>query len=145
MLIYLDTCAIQRPLDDMSDLRVRTEAEAILGIIAAVEAGSLALVNSRGLLFETERVSDPTRLRFAREVLGLATVKVPDGEAVRALASRYEATGIKPLDAAHLASAVAVGADVFCTTDRALLRMGKRANTNGSLVADPLALLDLLP
>jgi hypothetical protein len=33
MLIYLDTCSIQRPFDDQSQLRVAMESEAVLRAI----------------------------------------------------------------------------------------------------------------
>ena len=33
MRIYLDTCSLQRPLDDRSQLRIRQEAEAILYVL----------------------------------------------------------------------------------------------------------------
>ena len=31
MLVYFDTCAIQRPLDDPAQIRVRLEADAVVG------------------------------------------------------------------------------------------------------------------
>jgi len=37
MTVYLDTCSIQRPFDDQSQLRVAMESEAVLRAIQLVE------------------------------------------------------------------------------------------------------------
>ena len=46
MRLYLDICAIQRPLDDQTQLRVRSEAEAVLGLLALCEDATLELAAS---------------------------------------------------------------------------------------------------
>jgi hypothetical protein len=38
MKIHLDTCSIQRPLDNKTQVRIILEAEAILGIIGLCDA-----------------------------------------------------------------------------------------------------------
>ncbi|MBI3153485.1 MAG: hypothetical protein HYZ21_15235 [Chloroflexi bacterium] len=53
--IYLDTCCIQRPLDNKSQLRIVLEAEAVLGILSLVEANKVDLIASEILSFETNR------------------------------------------------------------------------------------------
>jgi hypothetical protein len=52
MLVYLDNCSIQRPLDDRTHLRIAVEAECVLGILALAESQTLQLVSSEALLFE---------------------------------------------------------------------------------------------
>jgi hypothetical protein len=37
--VYLDMCSIQRPLDSPDDVRVATEAQAVLGVLRLCEAG----------------------------------------------------------------------------------------------------------
>jgi len=63
MRIYLDMCSIQRPMDDHAQLRVRLEAEAVLGILALCDAGEAELLDSDALRFEAER--NPYRIRSA--------------------------------------------------------------------------------
>ena len=46
MKIYLDNCAIQRPLDDKSNLRNRIESEAVMGLIELFEQKKIEIVNS---------------------------------------------------------------------------------------------------
>ena len=145
MRVYLDTCAIQRPLDDLSHLRVRVEAEAVLAVVTAAEGGSVELVASDVLRFETENNPLPHRRDFARRVLALATSDASTNPAVSDRAAGYrDGDGLKPLDAVHLASAVEANADLFCTADDALLRDGRRANTAATRVVSPLELIAAL-
>lgn len=141
MIVYLDTCAVQRPLDDRSQLRVRIEADILLAIIAAAEGDELELASSDVLRFETENNPIPARRDFARSVLALAKVDIASTPEVADRARRYEQEGIKPLDAVHLASAVAVDADFFCTVDDSLLRKAQTANTGATRVVSPLELI----
>ena len=144
MRVCLDTCAVQRPLDDLAQLRVRVEAEVTLAIVTAAEAVGVELAASDVLRFEIGNNPFVHRRDFARRVLGLATADTATTPAVASRAAGYERAGIKPLDAVHLASAVEVEADFFCTTDDALLRKGKRQNTGGTRVVSPLELIAAL-
>ena len=72
MLIYLDMCSLQRPLDDKVQLRVLVETEAVLGIIALCESGQAVLVSSAALEYETGRNSNPVRKAHALGILGKA-------------------------------------------------------------------------
>ena len=141
MLLYLDTCAVQRPLDDPSQLRMRVEADIVLAVIAAVEANELELVSSDVLRFETENNPLPTRRDFARRVLALATVDTASTPEVAKRARGYEQAGIKPLDAVHLASAVAAGAELFCTVDDEFLRKARAVNTGATRVVSLVELI----
>jgi len=134
MQIYLDVCTIQRPLDDGTQLRIRIEAEAVLGIIAFCESGRGALIDSDALRFETSRNAHPVRRSYTEEVLAGATRFAPSTAAVEQLAEKYVALGIKALDALHLASAIEAGADYFCTCDDKLLRRARIVDTGATRV-----------
>ena len=139
-LVYLDTCAVQRPLDDRAQFRVRSEADAITAVLAAVEGGSAELMTSTALRVEFGRVRNRSRSDFAAATLVLASRDVRASQAVRALARMYGRGGVKPFDALHLASAVEGGADYFCSTDDRLLKKAAAANTRDTRVVDPLEL-----
>jgi len=141
MLIYLDTCAVQRPLDDPSQLRIRVEADILLAIVGAAESNELDLASSDVLRFETENNPIPARRDFARRVLALATADTATTPEVAEWAKRYEQAGMKPLDAVHLASAVAVEADFFCTVDDSFLSKARTANTGPTRVVSPVELM----
>ena len=141
MRVYFDICAIQRPLDDLAQLRVRLEAEAIVNLIALCESGPLELVVSAAHEIETRQNLYPDRRDHARSVLALAKHRVPTEAEVAERAATYAEGGLKRLDALHLAAAVTTGAAFFCTTDDRLLRRGREMDTNGTTVVSPLELV----
>lgn len=143
-LIYFDNCALQRPLDDRIQLRVRLEAEAITAVLAAVEAGGVELATSAALRAEISRAAQRNRRDFAAGVLALATKEAPPSEDMKARIQTYRDAGLKPFDALHLASAVTMSADYFCTTDDRLLRKAQKANTEATHVVTPLELAEVL-
>jgi predicted nucleic acid-binding protein len=125
--VYLDTCSLNRPLDDKAQMRVALEAEAVLGVLARVEEGAVALVASDVLTLETQRSSQPERKAFVEAVLEGATDFVALKDVVRARGQELEKRGFRAFDALHLASAEASGADFFCTCDdRVLKKAGKQ-------------------
>lgn len=144
MLVYLDTCSIQRPFDDQSQSRIAFESEAVLRLIQRVEQGDIDLVASEALLFETEQNPHPRRRRFALATLGLARHLVSVSPEIEERARAYNQAGARPLDALHLASAVESEADVFCTTDDQLLHFGRRVQTNNTVVLNPVELIERL-
>lgn len=141
MRVYLDLCAIQRPLDDQAQLRVRTEAEAVLSILALCEAGALTLITSGAHVVENARCPHPDRRVYVDDVLALSSHYVQGDTNGFRRAGHYEASGVKRLDALHLASAVEAEADFFCTTDDHLLRRGRAVNTAATSVVSPLELV----
>lgn len=122
MRIYLDTCSLQRPLDTRTQLRIILEAEAVLGVLAMCEAGTADLVSSEALTFETRRSPNPARRAYASAALSKAKVFAEIGDEAQRRAKELSATGLRPLDALHLALAEQAQADCFCTCDDRLLR-----------------------
>jgi len=134
-------CSIQRPLDSQDDVRVATEAQAVLGVLRLCESGQVTLVGSDALLFELAKNPHPVRRDYAAAVLSKAGAFTATDQHVEARARRFEATGMKPLDALHLASAVEAEADFFCTCDDRLLRRTREAETGRTRVVSPLELV----
>ena len=126
MKIYLDLCAIQRPLDTPDHVRIVLESEAVLGIIAFCDKGQIELLSSEALLYEGEQSSLPTRKEHTLAILEKAKsiINVAKKETLRA--EKIMSFGLKPLDALHLALAETGKADYFCTCDDKLLRNAKR-------------------
>jgi|SRR5690606_15894312 len=137
LLVYLDNCALQRPLDDRTQFRVRIEAEAVEAVLREVERGAVDLLSSDVLVAESRGATDPTRQDFAAETAALAASSVRLTSAVEARARPFREAGMKALDALHLASAVEGNADYFCTTDDRFLKKAKAANTSSVRVVTP--------
>jgi predicted nucleic acid-binding protein len=142
MKVYLDTCSLQRPLDSKTQIRIILEAEAVLGILSLCESGEVDLVSSEVLLFEAERNPNTTRRRYALEVLSRAAQFVMLDEGIEARARELEASGIKPLDALHLASAEQAEADYLCTCDDRFLRRANEGRGSQVRVVSPVELVE---
>ena len=140
MSIYLDTCCLQRPLDDQRQPRIRVETEAVLAILAMVQAGEATMVTSDALEYEIGRIPDESRRHAALELLSLAGEQLTITEAVEHKAETLERKGIHAMDALHLALASEYRIHRFTTTDDALLRKARRAE----LQCIPLSVFELL-
>ena len=125
MRIYLDSCCLQRPFDDQTQPRIRVETEAVLAILASIQAGELSMLTSEALEYETSRVPDEVRRNEVMAVLALAGERFELNDEIVALAEVYERSGVQAMDAVHLAVASIARADYFATCDDKLLRMSK--------------------
>ena len=142
MLIYLDNCALQRPFDDRTQYRIRVEAEAALVLVQLVENGGLDLLSSDALVYEISKTPDPLRRDFALAVLDQATLFVEASSEVVARADKFVQTGVPPLDALHVASAVEGRAEYFCTSDDRLLRRTRRLELEDTEAVSLLRLIE---
>jgi predicted nucleic acid-binding protein len=141
MKFYLDTCCLNRPLDDKSQVLVAIEAEAVLALLTLCESGIATLLSSDVIRFEVDRTPNPQRRTFVSETLALAATTISLTAEIDGRARDLAAQGFSALDALHLASAEAGGADYFCTCD---VRLVKNARSHGDLsvaVRTPLELV----
>ena len=134
-------CSIQRPLDTKTHPRIAVEAEAILGVLTLCKVGQVELMTSDTLVFEMERNPHPVRKMYAIEVLAKARGVSSTDNQVETRARTFQAEGIKPIDALHLASAVEAKADYFCTCDDRFLKRAKAVDTGQTKVVSPLELI----
>jgi predicted nucleic acid-binding protein len=125
--IYLNTSALNRPFDDLSVAKVRIEAEAVLLLVAEIEAGRAELVSSEYLLFEVTQTPDADRARRVMTLVRLSKTLVNASPAVVSRAHGLERLGLRGLDALHIASAEVATADLLITTDDRMLRRARRA------------------
>ena len=141
MRVYLDCCSLQRPFDDRSQPRIAVEAEAVLVILSLCESGHLKLLSSKALLFEISRIPDQARKDNALAILSMAAEAVTLTPGIEALSGKLGASGLKPLDALHLASASITRADYFCTCDDKILRKAKSLEGLDTKVVSPAELI----
>jgi predicted nucleic acid-binding protein len=141
MKVYLDMCAIQRPLDTPGQVRILLEAEAVLGILSLCEAGVIELVSSEALVYENEQNPLPIRRGYGHAVLARAKGMINVTAGVKERAGQFLRQGIKPLDALHLALAEAGKVDYFCTSDDRLRRQAKRIQDLATKVVSPVELI----
>jgi len=141
MRIYLDTCCLQRPLDDQTQPRIRVETEAMFAVLASVQQGTVFLLTSEALEFEISRTPDEQRRREAKAILTLASERLTLSDSSETLAESFTQAGLSAIDALHVALASTAGADYFVTTDDKLLQ---RAKLLPHLNVTPISLLGLV-
>lgn len=128
--VYLDVCALCRPFDDQSYIRVRMESDAVRLILQHVRNGRLRLASSPVLRHEIMAISELVeRAELLAILAGMGNLVVPpDMLVVRSRAEYLVQHGAGVADAAHLAFAEAGMAD-FITCDDRLLRICRKIKT----------------
>lgn len=142
MRIYLDNCCLQRPLDDQTHPRIRVETEAVFAILAAIHSGDHQLITSEALEYEIGRIPDDDRRTEVLSVLTLATERLEISDNIESAALTFEQSGIRAMDAIHLALASNAQVDYFCTCDDTLYR---KALLLAGLNCKIITLLGLVP
>jgi len=125
MLIYLDNCCYNRPFDDLSHKIIKTEAEAKMFIQSLIKYGMLKLANSFVLMYEVSKCPFEYKKEHIFAFIGENASKYINAEmqsAVSDLSQKIIATGIKPMDAAHIACAILSKCEYFITTDKRALK-----------------------
>jgi len=125
--LYLNTSALHRPFDDLSQARIRQEAETVTMIVSALEAGRVTLISSEYLLFEVAQNPNPEQVGIMLATLSLAKERVKVSRQTVRRAEELESHGLRGLDAIHIACAESGGADLLVTTDDRMLRNSRRA------------------
>lgn len=139
MLIYLDTCCLNRPFDDQSQSRIQLETGAVLAILQQVAAGELRIADSSVLQFEINRITDQTRYNGILHLLSYASAFQPLTQGIEERGVHLNGLGFKRLDALHLAAAECLEADVVLTTDDQFLRHAVRHSNHLTIrVINPL-------
>jgi len=136
MRIYLDNCCYNRPFDNQGDVRVVIETLAKLFIQAQMRIGAIEYVWSDVLDYEISQSKMLDRKRMILPWRRGASAFIKSNEEIRIRANEFQAMGIKPSDALHLACAEQAQCDWFFTVDRGIL---KKVTTIGSMrVANPI-------
>ena len=142
MLIYLDTCCLQRPLDDKTQVRVQLESEAILAVLNLVEDGKIDLVSSEVLEIEVGQNPHPHRRAYVEEILAKAERVVFVSESVIYRAKQLESLGFNGMDSLHISSAEHANVDFFCSCDDRLLRRARALNDGLMKIVSPFELVE---
>ena len=117
--IYIDVCALCRPYDDQSYLRIQLETIAVQLIFSAIDQNMYDLVYSPVHIIEISSISD----RLERFELHHLLQETGEFIAAYNMRSRKRAEelvsfGLGPADAAHLVYAEVAGADFVTCDDR---------------------------
>jgi len=91
--IYFDTCSLHRPLDNKAQLRLALEAEAVLGLLAKCDVGTLTLVSSEVLLLEVDRNQQPQKKAYVSSILEQAQIVIAVNDEIERRAKVLENAG----------------------------------------------------
>ena len=143
MKIYLDNCCYHRPYDDQRQLIISLETQAKLHIQNCIRNNKYELVSSFVLLYEISRNPNPFNseniLSFIEKY---STLFVSESELsdIEVIAEDIQTTGIKTMDAWHVACAIKAETDYFLTTDKRLLKF----STDKIKMANPIEFVSLM-
>jgi predicted nucleic acid-binding protein len=117
--IYLDVCALSRPFDDQSFLRIRMETEAVNLILSEVRQGTYGLLVSPVHIREIAAIGDAVeRVELQMLLAALGRPVMVNRAKARARAEELIRLGFGVADAAHVAFAEQPGADFISSDDR---------------------------
>jgi len=140
MKIYFDSCSLNRPLDNRSQLRILLEAEAILGLLVNCEVGAITLVTSEVLFFEANQNPHPQKKAYVKAILEQSQVVIALNDDIETRAGVLEGRGFKGFDALHIACAEFSMADFFCTCDDRILSRARQQGDLNVKIVSPLEL-----
>ena len=105
MRIYLDNCCYNRPFNNQTQVKVFLETVAKLSIQQKMHAGEVEYVWSSVLEFEIRKSKFVDRASRILPWASGAVVNVEVDYGIRCRAKEFEADGLKPVDALHVACA----------------------------------------
>ena len=126
MRIYFDLCALKRPWDDQTQVRVALETAIVRQLVGLAERGIVEAV--RSFAHDQENARNPNLGRALAIAEWLGTLPRPRS-VPRTLYSRASAladAGLGPFDALHLAWATSLGSHILITTDDRFARRASR-------------------
>jgi predicted nucleic acid-binding protein len=123
--IYLDSCAYNRPYDDLSQMTVSLEAQAKLFVQEKVKKGEYDLVTSEMLRKEVDDCPVVFRKKSISDFINDNSsihVGPANNDRIDEMAKTIMVAGVKYKDACHVASAILAKCDYLITTDKRLLK-----------------------
>ncbi|AFZ51055.1 PIN domain-containing protein [Dactylococcopsis salina] len=141
MKVYLDTSAYNRPYDDQSQAKIYLETQAVLIVLNLIETQQIQSINSSVLEYENSKNPFPLIQKAIKKYLTQTSFFQPLNESIRQRAKQLENSGIKPIDALHIASFEASKGDYFITCDKRLLN---RCQTLNIPAINPIDLIEEL-
>lgn len=126
MLLYLDLNRFNRPFDDQSQARIAQETAAVFAILQRIIHGINHLLWSDILTFENAQHPLVERRVEIAQWAHRAIVHMAMTPIIAARAHALASTGLRALDAAHLACAETANGDRVLTCDDQMLRTARR-------------------
>jgi predicted nucleic acid-binding protein len=118
--IYLDNCCYGRPFDDLSQEKIKNEANAKMFIQSLIQYKSISLYYSFMSLYEISKCPlEENKRHIQNFVISNADTYISKAnyDEIEKLSNEIMLTGIKQKDATHLACSIIAKCNYFITTD----------------------------
>ena len=131
--VYLDSCCLNRPFDDLTQSNILQEAEAVRKIMELAKAGKIISVSSQFVKYELESIKSQEK---RDEVLSFYQCDIYHtlSERIVSLSKYYQTFKLKTFDSLHLATAESNDIDYLLTTDTDFIKYAKRLNLKTKIV-----------
>ena len=120
--VYLDTCCIQRLMDDQDQERVRNETRGVQMILTAFDRGLIRVLTSKEVYREIGEDGKLERRLISLLLLSSLEKVHVDPETHGQLVKRIAGIGLAAGDSAHLAYAYLGGATAFLICDDGIIK-----------------------
>jgi len=118
----LDNCTLNRPYDNQEQIRIALETEAKLYIQTCIVKGSIEMAWSHMLYYENSKNTNIAKKNAIVNFAKNAKITVIGNANITLMANDIKATGVKEIDALHVACAIEANCDYFITTDDRVLK-----------------------
>jgi predicted nucleic acid-binding protein len=143
--LFFDTCCLNRPWDDQSQIRIHLEAEAVLYLVEAARQGRIEMATSDYLLAEILCQPDPIRCIDVMGLTSPAALHISQSPAIETKAQALVSFHITENDALHVITAEAAQCDFLLTTDDRLKKRCQKAAAQSAITIQVLNPTEFLP
>ena len=132
--VYLDNCSLNRPFDKPLTPVIQIEVVAKVDVQQQIRAGKIELAWSFILDHEITKNPYPERKQAIVPWKHQSVVFIGPGEDIRHHALTIRKSGIKVMDALHIACAIKAKCQYFLTTDKQVF---KKKKIDGIILMNP--------
>lgn len=122
MRIYLDNCALNRPFDEQTQIRIKLEIEAKLYIQDKIKEKRIEIVWSYILDIENDANPFIERRNQIIKWKKYSIIDIEENENIIQKAKEIANCKIKAKDSLHISCAISTNCDYFITTDDYILK-----------------------
>jgi predicted nucleic acid-binding protein len=139
--IYFDNCCYNRPFDDLTNDKNALEAKAIEDIIVRARSGEIKLYNSAAVEYELHRISEGNKKSQVEDLYNLLDLEyVEHSQEIEIRVDELENQKVHHMDAYHIAYSEKVNVDYLITTDKQMLKAGRKSDTKIKII-NPIELI----
>ena len=131
--LYLDNCCYHRPFDDLTQERIKREADAVRLILSLSKKGTFIIVSSVFVDMEMNKTSSAIKRRKVLEIYRCDEYHKLNTE-IESAARLFQSYGLKPFDSLHLAVAEIKQVDCLLTTDDGFIKQATQFEHNTKVI-----------